>query len=133
MRTSLDTSISCVNTMAQYAAVEALSGPQDSVKQMINEFRIRRDLLVEGIEKIKGLKCVKPNGAFYLYVNISETGLSSEEFAMRLLREARVALVPGTAFGPGGTEYVRISYVTSQKNLLEGIKRISNFVESLNL
>ncbi|MVB10020.1 Aspartate aminotransferase [Caprobacter fermentans] len=126
-----DDVISCVNTMAQYAAVEALSGPQDSVGQMIDEFRVRRDLLVEGIEKIEGLKCVKPNGAFYLYVNISGTGLTSEDFAMRLLREARVAVVPGTAFGPGGTEYVRISYVTSQKNLLEGVKRISDFVKNL--
>ena len=127
-----DDVISCVNTVAQYAAIEALTGPQDSVKRMIDEFRARRDLLVRGIREIPGLSCVTPNGAFYLYVNVSGTGLSSEEFAMRLLREARVAVVPGSAFGPGGAEYVRISYVTSQQNLLEGVRRISGFVRGLS-
>lgn len=127
-----DDVISCVNTVAQYAAVEALRGPQDSIKQMIDEFRLRRDLLVKGIQKIDGLSCVSPNGAFYLYVNVSGTGLTSEEFTMRLLEEARVAVVPGTAFGPGGQEYIRISYVTSQEKILEGIRRISSFVKSLS-
>ena len=127
-----DDVISCVNTVAQYAAVEALTGPQDSIKKMIDEFRARRDLLVKGIRAIPGLSCVAPNGAFYLYVNVSGTGLSSEEFAMRLLRETHVAVVPGTAFGPGGAEYVRISYVTSQQNLLEGVRRISGFVQGLS-
>lgn len=126
-----DDVISCVNTMSQYAAMEALSGPQDSIEKMIAEFHARRDLLVEGIQSIDGLTCFRPNGAFYLYVNISGTGMESEEFAMRLLREAKVAVVPGTAFGPGGSDYIRISYVISQNNIVEGVRRISTFVNGL--
>lgn len=132
MASMQDDVISCVNTVSQYAAVEALSGPQDSVKRMIDEFRARRDLLVQGIRKIGGLSCITPDGAFYLYVNISGTGLSSEKFAMRLLTEAHVAVVPGTAFGPGGEDYIRISYVTSRENLKEGVRRISRFAEGLH-
>lgn len=123
--------ISCVNASAQYAALEALRGPQTSVDEMISVFKKRRELLVEGLQGIPGLRCAAPDGAFYLFVNISGTGLSSQEFALRLLREDGVAVVPGDAFGPGGEGYIRISYVVSEADIAEGVRRIRRFAQNL--
>lgn len=123
--------ISSVNASAQYAAIEALSGPQDSVSEMIAVFKKRRDLLVAGVRSIPGLRCTPPGGAFYLFVNISASGLSSEEFALRLLSEVGVAVVPGSAFGPGGEGYIRISYVVSEADITEGIRRMAVFMQRL--
>ncbi len=125
--------ISCVNASAQYAALEALHGPQESVEKMISVFKRRRELLVAGLQGIPGLCCTAPDGAFYLFVNIAQTGLSSQEFALRLLKEGGVALVPGDAFGPGGEGYVRISYVVSETDIAEGVRRIRQFAERLAL
>lgn len=124
---------SCVNAPAQYAALEAITNTEQAVKDMIETFRRRRDLFVEGINKIDGLSCVKPKGAFYLFVNIKKTGLTSDEFAVRLLKEAKVGLIPGSGFGDEGEGYVRISYVVSEDDIREGLKRIEGFVKSLNL
>jgi len=122
---------SCVNAPAQYAALAALEGSQDIYKEMIQTFKRRRDLLFEGINKIDKLSCVKPKGAFYLFVNITKTGLSSDEFAVRLLREAKVGVVPGSGFGEEGEGYVRMSYVVSEADVAKGLERIKAFVESL--
>lgn len=122
---------SCVNAPSQFAALEALKGPQDEAEHMIQIFKKRRDLLIEEVKKIECLSCLKPTGAFYIFINITKTGLSSEEFAIRLLKEQKVAVVPGDGFGNEGSGYVRISYVTSEENILEGIRRMKKFVETL--
>lgn len=124
---------SCVNAPAQYAALEAITNTEQAVSDMIQTFRRRRDLFVEGINNIEGLSCVKPKGAFYLFVNIKKTGLTSDEFAVRLLREAKVGVIPGSGFGDEGEGYVRISYVVSEDDIREGLKRIEGFVRSLGL
>lgn len=121
-------------SIAQKAAVEALNGPQESVQQMLAEFRRRRDAIVAGLRAIPGIECVMPRGAFYVYPNVAHvleqarledaTGL-----ATRLLEEAHVALVPGPGFGT--REHVRISYATSQAQIDEGLKRLRQFVSKL--
>ncbi len=126
-----ENSISCVNTFVQWAGIEALKGTRKYVDAMVREFENRRNIVYEGINAIPGLSCVKPQGAFYAFVNIRETGLSSEEFATRLLTEKHVGLVPGTGFGVSGEGFVRLSYATSTENIKEGIRRIGEFVEGL--
>jgi aminotransferase len=123
--------VSCVNTQAQYAAVEALEGPQESLRRMVLKYAERRKLVIEGINGIEGLSCVKPKGAFYCFVNISKTKMKSEDFAIRLLKSTGVAVVPGSGFGEAGEGYVRISYATSEDNIKTGLARIKKFVESL--
>lgn len=122
---------SCVNAAAQFGALEALRGPKEQYAEMIQIFKKRRDTFVEGIQRIDKLSCIKPKGAFYLFVNIKETGLTSEEFAVRLLNEGKVAVIPGDGFGIEGEGYVRISYVTTQEDIEEGLRRIERFIKSL--
>lgn len=122
---------SCVNSCAQYGALEALEGSQDLFENMIQAFKNRRNLLYERISKIDKLSCGIPQGAFYLFINITKTGLSSDEFAIRLLKEQKVGLIPGSGFGEEGEGYVRISYVVSEKDIIKGTDRIKKFVESL--
>lgn len=122
---------SCINSASQYGALEALEGPQDAFKAMIQTFKKRRDLLYEKISKIDKLSCNIPQGAFYLFVNITETGLTSDEFAVRLLQEGKVGLIPGSGFGEEGEGYVRISYVVSEEDIIKGTDRIKKFVDSL--
>ena len=98
---------------------------------MNRQYRARRDLVWSGINEIPKLSAVLPDGAFYLFVNISKTGLTSEEFASRLLEEAHVALAPGSVFGPSGEGFVRISYACSLETITEGIRRIRRFIEKL--
>ena len=126
-----ENSISCVNTFVQWAGIEALQGTRKYIDAMVAEFEKRRDIVYEGINAIDGLSCVKPQGAFYAFVNIKGTGLTSEEFAVRLLEEKHVGMVPGTGFGASGEGFVRLSYATSTENIKEGIRRIGEFVEGL--
>ena len=121
---------SCVPAFVQRAAVCALRTARDDVARMNAEYRVRRDVIVAGINAIPGLSARIPGGAFYLFVNIRGTGLSSEAFATRLLEEGRVALSPGSAFGPSGEGYVRISYASSIDNLRKGMDRIARFVRT---
>jgi aspartate aminotransferase len=120
------------SSIAQKAAVEALSGPQDSVQKMLEEYRRRRDFVVEGLRAIMGIRCTNPQGAFYAYPNVSaffkngdERAGSANELAKKLLREAGVAVVPGEAFGT--EEHFRISYATSLETLDEGLRRMKSF------
>lgn len=122
---------SCVNAPSQYAALEALTGPQDDLKSMIATFEKRRNLIVKEINKIPDISCVVPQGAFYLFVNVKKTGLTSDEFAVRLLQEAKVAVIPGDAFGEEGEGYIRMTYVTSEENIIEGVSRMKSFIETL--
>ncbi|MDD5945789.1 MAG: pyridoxal phosphate-dependent aminotransferase [Clostridia bacterium] len=124
-------SVSCVCSFTQMAGVEALTGPQDSVEEMKTEFKKRRDWLVDALNKIEGIKCRLPKGAFYAFPDISSFGLTSREFADRLLDEEGVALAWGTSFGEYGEGYIRISYATSLENLKEAVKRIERFTKRL--
>lgn len=119
--------IMCAPTASQYAAVEALRSCDEEVERMCREYNYRRRVMVSGFREM-GLSCFEPEGAFYVFPNISETHLSSEEFAQKLLMEEKVAVVPGTAFGSSGEGFVRCSYAYSIKNIEEALKRISNFV-----
>ncbi len=117
-------------TTAQYAAIEALRNGDSDVLEMRKDYDIRRRLIVGKLNEI-GLTCFEPLGAFYTFPCIKSTGLSSDEFATRLVKEKRVAVVPGTAFGESGEGFVRISYAQSLKNIKKALKRIEEFVEEL--
>ena len=123
--------ISCAPTFAQVGAVEALRGPQGAVEAMVEEFRARRDLVVDGLNAIPGLRCLRPSGAFYAFPDVSGSGLSGAELAERLLLDAGVCVLAGTAFGGVGTGHVRISYANSRENLALALERIRSLVEPL--
>jgi aspartate/methionine/tyrosine aminotransferase len=120
--------ISGATAFAQAGAVEALRGPQDDVDAMVVEFRARRDLVVDGLNRIPGVRCIRPQGAFYVFPEISGTGLTGAALADKLLHEAGVCVLAGTAFGGIGTSHIRISYANSRENLAEALKRIDVFV-----
>ena len=122
--------IMCAPTTSQYAAVEALRNGDDDVKGMRESYNQRRRFLMHAFAKM-GLQCFEPYGAFYVFPCIKEFGLSSEEFAERLLREEKVAVVPGTAFGDCGEGFLRISYAYSLENLKIALEKIEKFVERL--
>lgn len=120
--------ILCASTTSQYGAIAALRYCDDDVKAMYNEYTARREMVYDGLVKM-GLPVFKPKGAFYIFPDISSTGMDDEEFADRLLTEAKVGVVPGTCFGPQGRNHVRISYAASRENLAEALKRMGEFVE----
>jgi aspartate/methionine/tyrosine aminotransferase len=124
-------SVSNVSNFSQYGAVEALRGPQDEVDAMVREFRARRDLVVDGLNAIPGISCLRPSGAFYVFPEVSGTGLTGADLAHRLLYEAGVSTLAGTAFGGVGTNHIRLSYATSQANIRTAIDRIGQFVGKL--
>ncbi len=117
-------SVSCTATAVQRAGIEALTGPQDEVRKMVEAFRRRRDLIVEGLNRIPGVTCVRPKGAFYVFPNITGTGMRSKPFADALLEEHGVAALSGTAFGDHGEGYLRLSYANSEENLVKALERI---------
>lgn len=119
----------CVPTFTQYACIEALTNGDDSIRKMNASYAERRDLIYKGINQIKGLSCIKPNGAFYVFMNIKQTGMTSEEFSMSLLRDVGVVTSPGSGFGRSGEGYVRLSYATSKENIEEGLKRVARFMK----
>jgi aspartate aminotransferase len=118
-------SVSNTATFSQLAAVEALRGPQDSVSQMVAEFKARRDLVVAGLNAIPGLDCLMPQGAFYVFPSVKRTGLSGAEFADRLLSEGGVSVLPGVAFGDAADHHFRISYACSRATIEKGLARIN--------
>lgn len=124
-------SVSCTNAATQWAGVEALTGPQDSVNAMVAEFRTRRDLIVDGLNSIPGVSCVRPAGAFYAFPDISATGLTGAELADRLLNEGGVSALAGTAFGQVGRFHLRFSYATSRENIAEAVRRTRAVIEPL--
>jgi aspartate/methionine/tyrosine aminotransferase len=124
-------SVSCTSSFSQLAAVEALTGPQDTVEAMVEEFRARRGLIVDGLNGIGGISCRLPAGAFYAFPDVSATGLDGSAFADRLLDETGVCVLAGTAFGQVGRDHIRISYANSRENLAEALLRIRGFVEGL--
>ena len=121
-------SVSCTNAATQMAAVAAIDGPQEPVYEMVAEFKSRREMLISGLNNIKGISCVTPKGAFYAFPNIKATGMSSSEFADRMLMEGGVALLSGTSFGAAGEGYIRLSFANSQENLQIALDRIEGFL-----
>jgi hypothetical protein len=120
--------VACAPLPSQYAAIEALSESNDYSENMIKIFTSRRNLLVDGINHIPKLHCDYPAATFYLMVDISETGMKSEEFALSLLKEVQVAVVPGITYGKNCDNYIRIAFTVSEDKIIEGIKRIRNFI-----
>ncbi|MFV2062947.1 MAG: pyridoxal phosphate-dependent aminotransferase [Chloroflexota bacterium] len=121
--------VSCTATYAQHAAVEALNGPQDAVGAMVAEFRERRDLIVGGLDELPAISCPRPSGAFYAFPDVSGTGMDGSTFAQRLLAEAGVSVLGGTAFGQQASDSIRVSYANSQQNLRLALKRMAAFIE----
>ena len=124
-------SVSCANAFSQMAIIAALEGPQDSLAAMREEFKKRRDIVVEGLQSIPGIICPMPEGAFYAFPSIKGTGLTSLEFESKALQEAGVAVLSGAAFGDYGEGYVRLSYANSVENLQKAIYRLNLMVKDL--
>lgn len=122
--------IMCAPTNSQFAAVEALRNCDDVVDKMVEAYNQRRRFLIHQLKEI-GIECFEPYGAFYIFPSIKKFGMSSEEFANRLLQEQKLAVIPGTAFGACGEGFVRISYAYSIENLKVGLDRIKKFIESI--
>ena len=124
-------SVSCAAPFTQKAAVAALEGPRDEVEAMVAEFGIRRRLIAAGLRSIPGVNCPEPEGAFYAFPSIKETGLTSIEFETKAMNEAGVALLSGSAFGEYGEGYVRLSYANYQENIQKAISQLDQMVRSL--
>ncbi len=120
--------VSCTPPAIQLAGVAALTGPWDEPRAMIEQFRLRRDVVVDGLNALPGVTCVKPEGAFYAFPNITGTGIPSRELASRCLEEAGVAVVSGTSFGEYGEGYLRVSYANSIENIERGLDSIAGIL-----
>ena len=120
---------SCVNAPAQFAALEALRGPQDAVAAMLAEFDARRELVVSGLNAIDGVGCVRPKGAFYAFPNITGTGWQAKPLASALLEDAGVATIGGPDFGTLGEGYIRLSYANSRENIARALERMQAFLQ----
>lgn len=122
---------SCTNSFVQRACIEALKGPQDAVDKMVAEFQKRRDIVVQGLNNIKGISCKKPDGAFYVFPNVRETGMDSQKLANLLMEEAGVAVLSGTSFGAHGDGYLRLSYANSVENIKKALGKINTSITKL--
>ena len=117
---------SSVTAVCQKAACEAILGPQDSVEKMKAEYENRRNILVEGLNQVRGFSCIKPGGAFYVFPNIKSFGVPSQELAVKILDQVQVLTTPGSAFGDAGEGHLRFSYASSEAAIREGIQRLKN-------
>jgi aspartate/methionine/tyrosine aminotransferase len=120
---------SCTASFTQMAGVEALQGDQSSVERMVAEFRRRREIMVNGLNSIKGFRCLKPRGAFYVFPNTEGTGWTSKKLADALLEEAGVACLSGTAFGSFGEGFIRFSIANSIENIEKALDRVARWAE----
>jgi aspartate/methionine/tyrosine aminotransferase len=119
---------SCVNAATQWAGIAALEGPQDCVREMVAEFDRRRKIVVDGLNRLPGVSCITPNGAFYAFPNVSRTGWKAKALASTLLEEAGVATIGGPDFGVHGEGYLRLSYANSAENILRALDRVGEFL-----
>ena len=133
MRLLLETTSSCVPPFIQKAGIEAIEGDQTLQKNMYLEYEKRRDLIVNGINSITGLDCISPGGAFYVFVNIKKTGMTSESFCDYVLEDSGVAILPGTSFGEFGEGFVRICYAVDQDEIKNALERIKKSISKLDL
>ena len=120
---------SCVNTPAQYGAIAALDGPEDHLNDMVKEFAARRKLMVDGLTSLKGVECSLPGGSFFVFPNVKDTEMNGEEFTKRCLKEAGVAVIPGTAFGKFGINNVRLNFAVSRENISKAIEKIDKILK----
>ena len=120
---------SCVNAAIQYGGIAALDGPEDELNNMLDKFSLRRKLIVEGLNSLKGVKCSLPGGAFYAFPDVRGTGMNGQEFANKCLYELGVAIVPGVAFGNFATDYVRFSFAASRENISKAIEKIDKILK----
>ncbi len=125
-------SIGCTATFTQYAGVEALTGPQERVAEVLAAYQRRRDVLVNGLNRIDGVRCQMPRGAFYAFPNVAAFGKSSDELADYLLEAAGVAVLPGTAFGAGGEGYLRLCFANSMDRIETALERIAGALADLS-
>jgi aspartate aminotransferase len=130
METLMINTSSCAAAFTQMAAIEAFNAPESdmAVKRMVAEFMRRRDLMVDGLNRIPGFRCARPDGSFYAFPNVEGTGMDERGMADRLLNEAGVAVLPGTAFGEGGKGYIRLAYTQSEEQLSDALVRIERFI-----
>jgi aspartate/methionine/tyrosine aminotransferase len=126
----ISNSVSCTASFAQQAAIAALDGPQEAVTRMLEEFRARRAAIVSGLNGLPGVRCLEPEGAFYAFPNITGTGYSSRDLADRLLEEAGVACLSGTAFGTYGEGFIRLSYANNLDNIQLALDRMRRLLET---
>ena len=133
MKLLLETTSSCVPPFIQKAGIEAIEGEQTSQKNMYSEYEKRRNMIVDGINSIPGLNCIIPGGAFYVFVNIKKTGMTSESFCDYILEDSGVAILPGTSFGEFGEGFIRICYATSQNEIKNALERIKKSISKLDL
>jgi len=124
-------SVGCSAMFTQYAGMEAITGPQDFIREMVDEYQKRRDRLVEMVNRIPKVHAQKPQGAFYVFPNVKSFGIPSKEIARRLLDDEGVAVLAGTDFGPGGEGYIRLCYATSMDVIERGVEKICRFFARL--
>ena len=120
---------SCVNAAIQYGAIAALDGPEDALNNMMEEFTLRRKLIVDGLRSLKGVECSLPAGTFFAFPNVKETGMNGEKFTRKCLQEAGVAVIPGTAFGKFAINHARFNFATSRQNISEAIEKIDKILK----
>jgi aspartate aminotransferase len=120
---------SCTNAFVQLAGIEALKGPQTELEKMVAEFRKRREVIVDGLNKISGITCTKPHGAFYAFPNVKGTGMNSRKLGDELLQNAGVAVLPGISFGQYGEGYLRLSFANSIENIKKAVDRIEKYLK----
>ena len=133
MKLLQETTSSCVPPFIQKAGIEAIEGEQTSQKSMYDEYEQRRNIVVDGINSIHGLSCITPGGAFYVFINIKKTGMTSESFCDYILEDAGVAILPGTSFGEFGEGFVRICYAVNQDKIKNALERIKKSISKLDL
>ena len=120
---------SCVNAAVQFGGIAALDGPENELNTMLEKFALRRKLIVDGLNNLKGVECSLPGGAFYAFPNIKGTGMTGEEFTRKCLHEAGVAVVHGRAFGKFATDYVRFSFAASRENISKALEKINKMLQ----
>ena len=120
---------SCVNTAAQYGAIAALDGSEDHLNNMLEEFTIRRKLIVDGLRSLKGVECSLPGGTFFVFPNVKGIGMNGEEFQRKCLDQVGVAMIPGTSFGKFATDHVRFNFATSSENISKAIEKIDKILK----
>ena len=133
MKLLLETTSSCVPPFIQKAGIEAIEGEQTQQKIMYSEYEERMNMVVDGINSIPGLNCITPGGAFYVFVNIKKTGMTSESFCEYILEDSGVAILPGTSFGEFGEGFIRICYAISQNEIKNALERIKKSISRLDL
>ena len=133
MQLLLETTSSCVSPFIQKAGIEAIDGEQTFHEYMYNEYRKRRELIVRELNSIENISCVMPGGAFYVFINIKKTNMTSEQFCDYILEDANVAILPGTSFGKFGEGYVRMCYAVKQERIIDAVERIRNSMKKLKL